>query len=89
VIHYQPANRFEPTADVASRREVEAELSALRALLADAHARIGRLREMALASVRPAGLITSPESVRWFNARNKCDAQNDLTPPTAEGASDA
>jgi hypothetical protein len=54
-----------------------------------AEARIGRLREMALASVRPAGLITSPESVRWFNARTKCDAQNDLTPPTAEGASDA
>jgi hypothetical protein len=54
------------------------------AQLADAHARIGRLREMALASVRPAGLITSPESVRWFNARHKCDSHNDLQ----EGASE-
>jgi hypothetical protein len=58
--------------------EACAELDEVTAKLADAHARIGRLRELAMAGVRPAGLVSSPESVRWFNARNKCDAHNDL-----------
>ncbi len=79
MIHYQPANRFEPTADVASRREVEAEIAALRAQLADAHARIGRLQREILARRQAEYMLGwggTDEASRC--AAQVCDAHNDL-----------
>lgn len=59
--------------------EMLAEIALLTAEVATLRQRCGRLRELALASVRPQGLVTSPESVRWFTARHKCFRHNDLT----------